>query len=74
MDDSGIPLGSVNRHMLLLLNDGYSALILVGQPVRNGGPKDAAANDRDVPRFQPSHDPTRLKEVDMLYSGYALLF
>ena len=74
MDDSGIPLGSMNRYLLLLLDDSDSALILVRQPVGNGGPEDSSANDSHIPRFQRCQQAPPSGELfSMLYSGYALL-
>src|SRR5712692_8812681 len=67
MDDSSIPLGSMNRYLLLLLNDGDSALKLVRQPVGNGGPEDSSANDSYIPRFQRCQESHQVERCSVCY-------
>src|SRR5947208_16823203 len=71
---SSIPLGSVKRNLLFFLDNGDSALILVRQPVRNGGPKDAASNDRNIPRFQRCQGPTDQRDVQYAIFGLCITF
>ncbi len=54
MDYSSIPLGSMNSDLLFLLDDCYSALVLVRQPIGNRGPEDSPANNCNVPIAQLS--------------------
>ena len=61
MYDPSVPLGRVNRNLLLLLDNCHSALILVLEPIGKGGPEDAAANNHDVPRIQMCYDLPKLR-------------
>jgi hypothetical protein len=74
MDYSSVPFGGVNRYLVFFLDDCYSALILVREPVGDGGPEDPAADDGNVPGFQRRQEAAPIGEkFVMLYSGYALL-
>src|SRR5260370_35721463 len=70
MDDASVPSRRGNRYVLFLFQDCDSSFFLVSYPVRDGGSKDSATNDYNIPRFHAgrlfSH------ETRLLYRNFVL--
>src|SRR5207245_540816 len=59
---------------LLFLDNRYSTLILVRQPVRNGGPENSSANDSHIPGFQRRQEAPQMESCSLCIFGLCITF